>query len=535
MSESESRCIRKEPCPKCGSRDNLGRYDDGHAYCFGCAYYEPATGAAPRSEQPKEYARVSNMLRGEVRALVKRGITEETAQFWRYHVGEMNGRPVQIANYCDESGQPIAQKVRFPDKEFVFLGEPKRAGLYGQWLWRDGGKQLVITEGEIDALTVSQLQGNRWPVVSVPKGAKGAKKSIADNIEWIEKFDKVIFFFDDDDPGREAVQECAPLLTPGKAFVARIPGFKDANEAHQAGKGSAVIDAMWGAKAYRPDGVVSASDLLDMAFNPVVIGVPWPWAGMDKTYGIRTKEMYAFGGGVGCGKSDVFNEVATHLLNVTPDNIGMLKFEENPGHSTKLLAGKLLNKRLHVPGVTATPAEKELVKPFMDRAFLFDHFGAMDYDTVKERMRFMVLSLGCRYVFLDHLTALAAAMEDERRGIDKMMADLSAFTQQLDFTLFFVSHLATPEGKPHEEGGRVMEKHFRGSRAIAQWAHFMFGIERDKQQPDQPTTFRILKDRYTGDANGVTFGLAYDRETGRLSECDLPTEDTGFKDETGDF
>lgn len=29
-----------EPCPSCGSRDNLARYADGHAYCFGCHYVE---------------------------------------------------------------------------------------------------------------------------------------------------------------------------------------------------------------------------------------------------------------------------------------------------------------------------------------------------------------------------------------------------------------------------------------------------------------------------------------------------------------
>ena len=36
----ESEFIQHEPCTKCGSRDNLARYDDGHAYCFGCEYRE---------------------------------------------------------------------------------------------------------------------------------------------------------------------------------------------------------------------------------------------------------------------------------------------------------------------------------------------------------------------------------------------------------------------------------------------------------------------------------------------------------------
>ena len=106
---------------------------------------------------------------------------------------------------------------------------------------------LVITEGELDALSVSQLQGNKWPVVSVPNGAQGAKRDIAKQIEWVEKFDRVVLMFDQDEHGREASEEVATLLSPGKAYIATLP-LKDANECLVEGKGAAVIDAMWGAK-----------------------------------------------------------------------------------------------------------------------------------------------------------------------------------------------------------------------------------------------------------------------------------------------
>src|SRR5678809_1344914 len=46
---NDSRCISHEPCPACGSKDNLGRYDDGHAYCFGCEYYEHSDPGTDRS------------------------------------------------------------------------------------------------------------------------------------------------------------------------------------------------------------------------------------------------------------------------------------------------------------------------------------------------------------------------------------------------------------------------------------------------------------------------------------------------------
>lgn len=34
--------VTHEPCPRCGSRDNLARYPDGSAWCFGCRYLERA-------------------------------------------------------------------------------------------------------------------------------------------------------------------------------------------------------------------------------------------------------------------------------------------------------------------------------------------------------------------------------------------------------------------------------------------------------------------------------------------------------------
>lgn len=37
-----ARFVKHEACPRCGSRDNLGRYDDGSAFCFGCHYTERA-------------------------------------------------------------------------------------------------------------------------------------------------------------------------------------------------------------------------------------------------------------------------------------------------------------------------------------------------------------------------------------------------------------------------------------------------------------------------------------------------------------
>lgn len=475
------------------------------------------------------------LLVGEVQALPKRSITEDTCRFWNYRRGKDKSATVQIANYCDDNGEIVAQKIRSAGKHFKIIGDAKQMTLYGQHLWRDGGKMLVITEGEIDALSVSQLQGNKWPVVSVPNGAQSADKAVAKQIEWVEKFDSVVIMFDDDEPGRKASVEVAKLLTPGKAKIARIPGYKDANEALVAGDGPKVIDAMWSAKCWRPDGVVEVDTLMDKVSDDPVMGVSWPWPQLTAaTYGIRTKEMYVLGAGVGIGKSDVFVKDTALSLILQGHKVGMVCLEETPAHTVKMLTGKIVGKRLHVPGIKATEGElKKSANVLNGKLMLFDHYGAMDFDTIKSKIRYMAQSFGAKYIFLDNLTALAAAIEgeSERIAIDKMMAEMAGLIQQLDIALFLVSHLTTPDGTAHEEGGRVLEKHFTGSRAIARWANFMFALERDKQDRDCPTTFRVLKDRFTGDSTGLTFTLKYDRKTGRSSECPLG-DDHGFQPET---
>jgi twinkle protein len=532
----DSNFVQHVECEACGSSDANALYDDGHTHCFACGKTkgggtQPTTRKAPMS---------TDLVTGEVRALPKRNLTEETCKHWRYTIGEANGKPVQIANYCDDSGEPVAQKLRYPDKTFKFVGEPKKAGLYGQHLWRDGGKMLVITEGEIDALSVSQLQSNKWPVVSVPHGAQGAAKAIAKQIEWLMKFDKVIFMFDDDEPGREAVQECAPLLPPGKAFVARIAGFKDANEALQAGQGAKVIEAIWGAKEYRPDGLVEIDDIIEEAQQPVAWGLAWCFETLTKaTYGRRYGELYALGAGTGIGKTDVFTQQIEYDVNTLKVRVGVIYLEQGKVETARRIAGKVAGRRFHVPDGGWTAAEQKVaLESLRGKVTMYDSFGETDWDVVKVKIRYMAVSLGIRHIFLDHLTAMAET-DNEKECIEQIMKEMAGLAKELGLIIHFISHLSTPEGKPHEEGGRVMIKHFKGSRSIGFWSYFMFGMERNQQSEDEEerriTTFRILKDRYTGQSTGLVFGLGYDVERGRLFECALPEKDDDrpkFKDET---
>ncbi|WP_313196192.1 toprim domain-containing protein [Shinella zoogloeoides] len=536
----DSSFVRKEPCPQCGSRDNLGRYSDGHGHCFGCGYHEPGDGSAPSQSKIKG-TKMQDPIVGEFRELKARGITEETCRKFGYIVGQnKHGKLVQAAPYYDEDRNLVGQKVRDADKNFSFVGSMKTATLFGQHLWPAGGRRVVITEGEIDAMSVSQVQGNKWPVVSIPNGAQGAKKSLAKHLEWLNSFQEVVLMFDMDEPGREAMAACVELFPAGKAKTAELPR-KDANEMLKAGEGDQIVQAIWNAKAYRPDGIVTLGDIKDAVLKPVEMGLPWWSETLTKlTYGRRFGELYAFGAGTGIGKTDWLTQQIVFDITKLNEPVGLFFLEQQPEETGRRVAGKLAGRRFHVP--EAGWSVSELVEAIDTleaggKLFLYDSFGSTDWERIRETMRYLRHSEGVRIFYLDHLTALAAAEEDERKALEVIMAEVGGLVKELDCIIHIVSHLATPEGKPHEEGGRVMIRHFKGSRAIGFWCHYMFGLERDQQHEDPAmrsiTTFRVLKDRYTGQATGQVIYLGYDVDEGRLFETEMPEEKPhGFKDET---
>lgn len=532
MQESESNFLHHAPCPNCGSSDANGVYDDGHQFCFSCNTYTPS-GAGQQPVPGVTPKKSEGLISGHYMDLIKRKIKEDTCRKFGYQVGELNGQKVQIAPYYDRQGKMVAQKIRTPNKDFKVLGDISQALPFGANLWGQG-KKLVVTEGEIDALSVSQVQGNKWPVVSIPNGAAGAKRHIAKNLDYYDKFEEVILMFDQDEPGKRAAQECAELFSPGKAKIAALP-LKDANELLQAGKEQEIIQSIWNAKPYRPDGIISGEDLwTEVSKEDLIQSVQYPWTALNEvTRGARKGELVTLTAGSGIGKSAIVREIAYHLLQ-QGETVGMIMLEENPKRTALGLMGIHLNKPLHLSreGIDNETMRSAFTATVgSGRLYLYDHFGSSDIDNLVARVRYLARGCGCNWIVLDHLSIVVSGLGDgdERRLIDNAMTYLRTLVEETGVGLFLVSHLKRPEGnRGHEQGAQTSLAQLRGSHSIAQLSDMVIGLERD-QQGENPnvTTMRVLKNRFSGDT-GVAGYLNYDRDTGRLAEIDEP----GFVDET---
>lgn len=521
--EEGSEFLRHEPCDKCGSSDAKAVYSDGHGFCFSCnSFFKGNMENEVETHSHSDSKSSDGFVAGFPRELSKRKLSAETCKLWDYTVGKYHGQTVQVANYKNQAGETVAQKIRFPNKDFVFIGDTKNAGLYGMHLWRDGGKMVTVVEGEIDALSLSQAQGNKWAVVSVPNGAAGAKKAIQKNLEWLNKFETVVFMLDNDEQGIKASKECASLLPPNKAKIASLP-LKDASDMLVEGRTQEMIAAMWNAKSFRPDGIVAMAELWDRIASPkIVTSFQYPFQGLnEKTMGIRKGEIVTVTAGSGIGKSQICREMAYHLIQ-QGQRIGYIALEESIERTSLGLMSLAANKPLHLAQGDMSEYKPFFVQiaPYVE---LYDHWGSTDSDNLMNRIRYLVRGCECDFIVLDHLSIVVSGIDegDERRLIDNTMTKLRALVEELKCGMILVSHLRRPsQGKGHEEGATTSLAQLRGSAAIGQLSDIVIGAERD-QQSDTPdiTTLRILKNRWTGET-GICTSLRFNRETGRMTETD---------------
>ena len=531
--EQQGTFIQHEACPECGSKDNLARYSTGQGYCFGCSYWEAPTGEGRvEAKITTEVTSKMELFTGNSGAIVDRGINADVVK--KYGVTLQYGEDGLIKKHCypyhNVDGEHIGNKVRTTDtKDFMYDGNSKDVGLFGENVFKGGGKYITVCEGELDAMSVHQMFGNKYASVSLRTGSKGAKNDIKRSLEYLESFDAVVLCFDTDVAGKEAVRSVVDLFSPNKVKVCDLP-LKDANEMLLAGNIASFTRAWWDAKSYRPDGIVASEETWDILTEEIrVESVPYPWLGINElTYGFRTGELVTITSGAGMGKSQMVRELEHYLLNATEDNIGVLALEESVKNTTLGVMSIEANKPLHLD---LDNTDDEELRGYWEatmgkgRMFMYDHFGSTSEDNLLSKVRYLAKGLDCKWIVLDHLSIVVSDQEvqDERKAIDSIMTKLRQLVQETGIGLFLVSHLRRPMGKGHEEGGQISLSELRGSASIAQLSDMVIGLERNLQADDarvrNTTIVRVLKNRFSG-LTGPACSLHYDKLTGRMKESD---------------
>lgn len=541
--QTESEFLYHTECTACGSSDANAVYSNGTATCFKCgAWTKDAGGASAPKTRSKAVA--MDLLSYEYKDIANRRIPEDICRKFNYGYGvDKDGNKVQVANYYDKEKQQVGQKLRYKNKDFKFIGDAKASMMFGQNLWGNTGKKLVITEGEIDALSYATAVDGKYPVISLKNGANAAKKEISQHIEWINGYEEVYIWFDNDDAGRQAVNDVVNLIPAEKLRIIRLTDYKDANEVLMYKGKAGVMNAFYNAERYKPDDIVTPLDLIDTIAEPIQIGFQYHSEALTKLlYGRRFGEVITVGAGVSVGKTDfVMSQIAFDVQRGW--KVGCFMLEQSVKETVLRVAGKMDGKHYHLPDSNVDPESlKQTTEAMQDHLYMFDNFGSNDWPTIKEKIRYMNYNYDVRIFYIDNLTALNAHATDERRNLDGLMAEVATLAKELDIWVLLVSHLNPPKSGPaHESGGKTEQSQFTGSRAIMRWSYAMLGIERNTQHEDRDERnkglIRVLKDRFSGSATGQTVGFYYDRDTGLVHELDgyFELDTTGDDSDDSDF
>lgn len=555
--EQDSIFLYHAPCENCGSSDGNSVYSDGHEYCFVCEHR--VTASDERKEKLASRRRIVGggkpmtynvwnfgESNGRYSALTARGISKETCQKAGYWIAKVDGVMYQVADYRDQNGNIVSQKVRDKDKNFKTTGSHKSDALFGKHLW-NGGKKIVVTEGEIDMLTVMELQDCKYPVVSLGHGASAAKKTCAANYEYFDQFEQIILMFDMDEAGRKAVEEAAQVLPAGKVRVAVLP-CKDANECHLNGHDREIMEQVWNAGPWIPDGVVSALSLRERIREHLSSeeSVGLLFSGCtginDKTLGARGGEVIMVTSGSGMGKSTFVRQQALQWGTAMGKKVGLAMLEESVEETAEDLIG--LHNRVRLR--QSDSLKREIIEngkfdQWFDELFgndafhLYDSFAEAETDRLLAKLAYMRSGLGCDVIILDHISIVVSASgeSDERKMIDNLMTKLKGFAKSTGVVLVVICHLKNPDkGKAHEEGRPVSITDLRGSGALRQLSDTIIALERN-QQGDMPNLVlvRILKCRFTGDT-GIAGYMEYNKETGWLEPSSYSGEEESHSEST---
>ena len=428
--------------------------------------------------------------------------------------------------YRDSEGQIIARKFRKEDKSKMWWeGDVKGITCFGLHLANpQHHRGVAICEGELDAPSITLAMKGRVIGVSVPNGAQAAATFVRQHLDEFQQFAHIYVATDMDEPGEKAAKELMQLFPSGKVRRVIFPK-KDANEVLQDMGANALYEAVTAAKEIRPDGIKSSKDFQGLVLRaPQRTATDCAFSFWNRLTPFYDNQLVVIVAGSGVGKTTFARALALGLME-KDKRVGWIGLEETVEEAVFRFVGMAAGIQLHARQSYAGLSEEQMLRiaqadrfvTHSDRLELFDHFGSLDEDSILNRMDYMVRSLGCEFLFLDHLTILGSGLAQDTRHLDAMVTRIRSFIAATKCTVVAINHLnrGSSQTKNMEDGG-VPELHdIRGSHSIVQLADTIWALGR--KRGTQMTHSYCLKNRMLGRC-GYSGSFIFDEHTQNMEQ-----------------
>lgn len=437
--------------------------------------------------------------------------------------------------YRNNAGQVIGHKYRTGDTKHFAQDQGGVNIFFGSDRLNKKLKSMLITEGEIDALSCMEVGFDN--VVSVPNGAptrianrkihpsEDARFSyVWEAHEILDDMDRVVLATDRDAPGEALREELARRIGKHKCWLVEYPeDCKDANDVLKKYGKEKLSDCIIDAKPYPISALYTAADFEDdvkaLYAKRSLRGALTGFDALNSLYTVAPGQLSIVTGFPSHGKSSFVDQLCVNLANQYSWKTALCSFENTPSIHIAHLMELKIGKPFFQP-----PQGERISEQEYDSALKWveEHFGFIDFkgaepptiDNILQRAQAAVQRLGVRGLVIDPYNYVRLDKgASETDAISDMLTKVQAFAKSNDCHVWFVAHPQKVYGTDQSftpGGGHV-------SGSAAWWAKADCGLTVHRAQTPGETLIDVWKCRYRWVGQQGRATVSYDSTTGGFS------------------
>jgi twinkle protein len=369
-------------------------------------------------------------------------------------------------------------------------------------------KTLVVTEGEYDAMAVFQATG--LYAVSLPNGASHLPIQL---MPWLERFQRIYLWLDDDMPGQESAVKFAKKLGLKRTFIVKTKdqdgnGPKDANEALINYTPEQMKAFISNAKPVAEDNITTFRELREQVYKKILkhneesgmMCRSFDWFN-KKTKGFRKGELTVLTGSTGSGKTTMLSQLSLDFCTQgIPTLWGSFEIKN------EILLKKLIMQYAKIDLTTKPELFNEFADSFQELPlYLLRFFGSTDVDKILDTMDFATYAYDVGHIVVDNLQFM---LSGQALGVNKFDLQDSVISKFRNFATDKNVHLTLViHPKKIDDDVDLNIASIFGSAKATQEADNIFVL----QNRHKYRLMDIRKNRFDGEVGRV--GLGFNKET----------------------
>ena len=345
--------------------------------------------------------------------------------------------------YIDTDGDLVHTKTTGIEKDAKgkkeITGTKPHSTLWGWWNVDSNTRKIIITEGEVDAMSCAQIT-SKYPTLSLPSGCADMKW-IDHDWDQLAQFETIYLAMDMDDAGEIAAKTISDKL--GKARCRRVKIGKNCNDVNEllcSGSGTpAYLEGLLSrAKTFDPPSILGASDGIEDAIREneerlesiKVKNFVFP----DMDFKLIDADTGILTGQSGSGKTDLANLIM--LNEMQHGQVVCIVAADTPANDLRILSA------WQIFGHSPDAHEIRLACEAMEgKLFFIDAVNhRMGGDELLKTMEYATQRYGVTRFLIDNLFEVDDIKKDDYNKQDQFVRDLDKFDKTHRTNSMLVAH-----------------------------------------------------------------------------------------------